>query len=548
MDGKVYKGGLRNGLEEMADSRGRYFLSGKNRRIEDEGNTMAYQEEIAHKKVTLPNGLSYEQPVGLFINNKFVAPKAGKFSKVENPATLETVVEVAAAGVEDVEYAVECADRAFHGEAGSEYRDAAREAWSTWDPRARGKLLARLADLMEQNFELMASIETTDNGKTIALARGDVQVAIDCIRDAGAYADKISGRTINTGDGYINYTTHEPIGVCGQIIPWNFPLMMLAWKVGPALAMGNTIVLKPASATPLNGLFFAELTRQAGFPDGVVNIVTGPGGSIGSAITEHPRIRKVAFTGSTEIGKDIAVSASGSNVKKITLELGGKSAHLVFDDADIKKTLPNLVNGIFKNAGQICSSGSRIYVQEGIYDKLIKEFKNYIEQEIHVGDPFDEKNFQGAITNRSQYDTIMKYIDAGRKEGAEVLTGGVACGDKGYFVRPTVFVNVTEDMTIVQEEIFGPVVTISKFSTFEDGIRKANASEYGLGAGVETTNLSTGLKAAKLLHAGTVWVNTYNDFDSRVPFGGVKQSGYGREMGEEVFHCYSEVKAVRIKL
>ncbi|CCD25107.1 aldehyde dehydrogenase (NADP(+)) ALD6 NDAI_0E02900 [Naumovozyma dairenensis CBS 421] len=487
--------------------------------------------------ITLPNGLTYDQPTGLFINNEFIKSQDYKTTKIENPSTQEIICEVASGTPEDVEYAVQCAENAFFN-----------TEWATQDPKVRARYLNKLADVIESEQELMASIETADNGKTLELSRGDVSIVINCIRDAASYADKINGRTIDTGDGYMNFTMKEPIGVCGQIIPWNFPLMMLAWKIAPALAMGNVVILKPAAVTPLNALYFASLCKRVGIPAGVVNIIPGPGRSLGAAITTHPKIRKAAFTGSTEVGKDIAMRASESNLKKITLELGGKSAHMVFDDAIIEKTLPNLVNGIFKNAGQICSSGSRIYVQEGIYDELLAAFKEYIDNTIKVGDPFNPDNFQGAITNKEQYNTILKYIDIGKDEGAKILTGGETVGDKGYFIRPTVFYDVNEDMRIVKEEVFGPVVTISKFKTIEEGVAMANDSEFGLGAGIETENISTALRVAKMLKAGTVWINTYNDFDSRVPFGGVKQSGYGREMGEEVYECYTEVKAVRIKL
>lgn len=497
---------------------------------------MAYKT-AATKTIKLPNGLTYEQPTGLFINNEFVESSDGKTMTIENPSTQEPIVDVFSATKEDVDYAVDCAERAFE-----------KSDWATQDPKVRARYLSKLADLMEEQLELIASIETLDNGKTIALSRGDVQLSINCIRDAASYADKVDGRSIDTGDGYMNYTIREPIGVCAQIIPWNFPLMMLSWKVGPALAMGNCIVLKPASATPLNALYFSSLCKQVGIPAGVVNIIPGPGGMVGTALTTHPKVRKVTFTGSTDIGKDIAVKASASNLKKITLELGGKSAHLVFNDANLEKTLPNLVNGIFKNAGQICSSGSRIYAQAGIYDRLLKEFKAYIEKNIKVGNPFDESNFQGAITNKEQYNTILKYINIGKEEGAKVLTGGETAAEKGYFIKPTVFYDVKEDMRVVKEEIFGPCVTISKFEEIEDGVAMANDSEFGLGAGIETENLSTALKVAKMLHSGTVWINTYNDFDSRVPFGGYKQSGYGREMGSEVYECYTQTKAVRIKL
>ncbi|SCW03583.1 LAFE_0G13674g1_1 [Lachancea fermentati] len=487
-------------------------------------------------KITTPNGFSYEQPTGLFINNEFVKAHSGKPLKVENPSTEELIVEVESASSDDVNYAVDCAEAAFNS------------SWATCDPRERASYLFKLADLIEERKELITSIECMDNGKALALARADVELVIQYFRFAAGYADKIGGRTINTGENYVNYTLREPVGVCGQIIPWNFPIMMLSWKLAPALAAGNTVVLKPASSTPLSALYFASLCKEVGIPAGVVNIVPGPGRSVGDTITNHPKIRKVAFTGSTEIGRDIAVKAAQSNLKKATLELGGKSAHMVFDDANLEKTLPNLVNGIFLNAGQICSSGSRIYVQEGIYDRLLTSFKKYIEENIKVGSPFDESNFQGAINNKPQFDTILNYIKIGQEEGAKVLTGGSRIGEKGFFVKPTVFYDVTEDMRIVKEEIFGPVVTISKFKDIEDGVAMANDSEYGLAAGIETESLSTALKVSSMLKAGTVWVNTYNDFDASVPFGGCKQSGYGREMGEEAFEPYTSVKAVRIKL
>ncbi|SCU88122.1 LAFA_0E10858g1_1 [Lachancea sp. 'fantastica'] len=487
-------------------------------------------------KLTTPNGFTYQQPTGLFINNEFIKSENGETISVEDPATGKKLVDVQSGTKEDTNYAVDCADKAF------------KSSWSTQDPKERARVMFKLADLMEQKKDLIASIESMDNGKALRLAKGDVQISIDFIRSSAGLADKLDGRSINTGDGYVNYTIREPVGVCGQIIPWNFPLMMLSWKIAPALAAGNTLVMKPASPTPLNALFFASLCKEAGIPAGVVNIIPGPGRGVGETLTTHPKIRKIAFTGSTGTGKGIAVKAAESNLKKVTLELGGKSAHLVFDDADLDKTLPNLVNGIFLNAGQICSSGSRIYVQEGIYDRLLPAFKKYVEENVTVGSPFDESKFQGAINNKMQFDTIMKYIAIGKEEGAKVLTGGESVGQDGYFVKPTIFYDVNEDMRVVKEEIFGPVVTISKFKTIEDGVAMANDSEFGLGSGIQTQNVTTALKVSKMLKAGTVWINTYNDFHSAVPFGGVKQSGYGREMGVEAFEAYTSVKAVRIKL
>lgn len=498
---------------------------------------MAQYKTTAAKpvQVTLPNGLKYEQPTGLFINNEFIQAQGGETREVENPSTNEKIVDIAAGNEQDVEYAVEVAEKAFNSE------------WSTQDPKLRAKHLYKLADLIEENEDLIAAIETTDNGKTLALSHNDIKLAINCLRDGAAYADKVDGRVINSGDTHINFTFHEPVGVCGQIIPWNFPLMMMIWKISPALAMGNTVILKPASATPLNALFVANLAKKAGFPPGTLNVIPGSGSKVGSAITNHKKIRKVAFTGSTNVGRSTAVEASKANLKKVTMELGGKSAHLVFDDVDIEKAVPNLVAGILANAGQVCSAGSRVYVQEGIYDKVVDAFKKYVEENVKVGDPFDESNYQGAITNEQQYKTILEYIKVGQKEGAKIH-GGKKLGGKGYFIEPTIFYDVKGDMRIVKEEIFGPVVVVGKFKTLQEAVELANDSEYGLAAAIETTNLSTALTVSRKLQSGTVWVNTYNDFDSRVPFGGVKQSGYGREMGKEVYEAYTNVKAIRIKL
>jgi aldehyde dehydrogenase (NAD+) len=495
--------------------------------------TQFRRQPASTKTITLPNGKTYEQPLGIFINNEFYSTE--KTIAVENPSTEELIVEVFAADASDVDYAVNCAEKAFNN------------SWSTSTASTRSKVLHNIANVVEKNKELMASIESMDNGKALALARGDIQLVIDYFRYTAGFTDKLDGRSI-PGDGYVNYTYREPLGVCGQIIPWNFPLMMLSWKIAPALATGNTVVLKPASATPLNALFFAHVCKEAAVPPGVINIVPGPGKTCGEAILNHPNIRKIAFTGSTQVGRDVMEKAAKSNLKKVTLELGGKSPNIVFADCDLQKTLKNLVNGIFLNAGQICSSGSRIYVQDTIYEKLLTMFKKHLVENIKVGNPFDESNFQGAISNRQQFETIMKYIQIGKDSGAKLLTGGDRIGNKGYFIQPTVFYDVSQDAKILTEEIFGPVVTISKFSTVDEVVGMANASEYGLGAGIQTENISTALSVAKRLKSGTVWINTYNDFDVTVPFGGYKQSGFGREMGEEALDNYTQVKAVRIKL
>lgn len=403
---------------------------------------------------------------------------------------------------------------------------------------------------MQENLELIASIESFNNGKTLALARGDVQLSINYFKSTAGFADKLDGRTLNNEDpGYMNYTIREPIGVCGQILPWNFPLMMLAWKLAPAIITGNTVVIKPASATPLSALFVASFLEKAGVPEGVVSILPGSGGICGESILTHPHISKISFTGSTAVGKHVMVKAAESNLKKVTLELGGKSPHIVFADCDLQKTFENLVKGIFLNAGQICSSGSRIYIQDSIYDSFLPKFKEYIETNIKIGSPFNEENFQGAITNRNQFDTIMSYIAKGKQSThAKLLTGGERIGKKGYFIQPTVFYDVAQDETINKEEIFGPVVCISKFSTVDEVVAMCNDSIYGLGAGIQTKSVSTALKVAKLIKSGTVWVNTYNDFNENVPFGGFKQSGFGKEMGVESLDSYTQTKAVRIKL
>jgi len=486
--------------------------------------------------IKLPNGLKYNQPTGIFINNEFYDTRETSSITVENPSTQEIITKISSAVESDVDFAVKSAQDAF-------------TKWSIESPKVRSKLLNNLASLIEENHEIMASIESMDNGKTFALSHGDVQLVIDYIRSTAGYCDKLDGRSISKiHDGYMNFTIREPIGVCGQIIPWNFPLLMLSWKIAPAIATGNTIVLKPASDTPLNALFFADLCLKAGFPAGVINILPGSGKTCGEAILNHPKIRKIAFTGSTGMGKNVMIKAAMSNLKKVTLELGGKSPNIVFDDCDLDKTLKILVDGIFKNAGQICSSGSRIYIQDTIYEEMLIKFKNYIEKNVKDGDPFNSENYQGAITNKSQFNTILSYIKLGLKSGAKLLTGGESIGEKGYFIKPTVFYDVDPNSEIYKEEIFGPVVTISKFHTIDEVILNSNNSEFGLGAGIQTKNISNAMKVAQRLNSGTVWINTYNDFDENVPFGGYKQSGFGREMGVEALDNYTQIKAVRIKL
>lgn len=485
-------------------------------------------------KITFPNGLSYEQPTHLFINNEWVKPVHKKTLETVSPSTEEKICDVYQGSAEDVDAAVEAAEAAFKG------------PWANGDPFLRTKALYKLADLYEEHSEILAHIETLDNGKAINDARGDVALAASCIRSAAGWADKLNGDLIDTGSNYLNYTKREPIGVCGQIVAWNFPLLLLTWKLAPAAATGNTMVFKSAEATPLSALYIADLIKEAGFPPGVVNFVTGLGKTVGNRIIEHPKISKISFTGSTPVGKHIMKSAADS-LKKVTLELGGKSPNIVFPDADVAKTVDNIVTSIFYNTGEVCCAGSRLYIHEDIYDELLEALSAKVNS-LKIGNPFEEDTVMGAQNSKAQFDKILKYIDLGVKEGASILTGGERHGDKGYFVKPTIFTGVSSNMQIVRDEIFGPVVAVTKFKDIDEVVELANDSEYGLAAGVHSKDLSTVISVANKVKAGTVWCNTYNDFHQSVPFGGYKQSGFGREMGKDSLDSYTQVKAVRIAL
>lgn len=477
----------------------------------------------------------YTQPTGLFINNEWVDSVDKRTFEVINPATEKVICSVIEASEKDVDIAVAAARHAFEG------------VWRTETPEQRGKYLTNLAQLIEKNADLLAAVESLDNGKAVNMAKNDVRGVAACIRYYAGWADKIEGKVIDTNPDTFTYTKQEPIGVCGQIIPWNFPLLMLSWKIGPALATGNTIVMKTAEQTPLSALVFANLIKEAGFPPGVVNILSGFGKIAGAAISAHMDIDKVAFTGSTVVGRQIMKAAANSNLKKVTLELGGKSPNIVFNDADIEQAISWVNFGIFFNHGQCCCAGSRVYVQDGIYDKFVERFKARAEANV-VGDPFHPDTFQGPQVSQLQYDRIMDYIKAGKEEGAKVETGGERHGDQGYFIKPTVFSNVTPDMKIMQEEIFGPVCSIAKFSTQEEIIKLANHTTYGLASAVHTTNLKTAITVANALRAGTVWVNSYNLLHHQVPFGGYKESGIGRELGEAALANYTQTKSVSIRL
>jgi len=477
----------------------------------------------------------YTQPTGLFINNEFIKGVDGKSFEVINPSNEKVICSVEEATEKDVDIAVAAARKAFEGP----YRKES--------PAQRGQWLTNLANLIEKDLDIVAAIESLDNGKAITMAKGDIGAVVACLKYYGGWADKIEGKTIDTNHETFTYTRQEPIGVCAQVIPWNFPLLMWAWKIGPAIACGNTVVLKTAEQTPLSALYVAKLVKEAGFPPGVINIISGFGKIAGAALSAHMDVDKIAFTGSTVVGRQIMKSAAGSNLKKVTLELGGKSPNIVFDDADIENAISWINFGIFYNHGQCCCAGSRIYVQEGIYDKFVERFKARALAN-KVGDPFKHDTFQGPQVSQLQYDRIMEYIEHGKKAGAKIETGGERHGKEGYFIQPTIFSNVTEDMKIMQEEIFGPVCSIAKFKTEEEIIKTGNKSNYGLAAGVHTSNLNTALRVANALHAGTVWVNSYNMLHHQVPFGGYKESGIGRELGEAALANYTQTKSVSIRL
>lgn len=390
-------------------------------------------------------------------------------------------------------------------------------------------------------------METLDNGKPFTHSfYADLQLSIKCYRYYAGWTDKNHGKVIPVDGNIFAYTRHEPIGVCGQIIPWNFPLLMQSWKFAPALAAGNTLVMKLAEQTPLTGLYVAALTKEAGFPDGVINVIPGYGPTAGAAIVKHPDVHKIAFTGSTEVGKLIQRMAA-DNLKKVTLELGGKSPVIVCSDADMDVAVETAHQGLFFNQGQCCCAGSRVLVEESIYDEFVKKSIERAKKRT-VGNPFDAKTEQGPQVDQEQYDKILSYIESGKEQGAKLLTGGKGCDGKGFFVEPTLFGDVKDEMKICQEEIFGPVMVIQKFTSLEDVAEQVNKSNYGLAAGIYTTNLDKANYLSHALRAGTVWINCYNSFSAAQPFGGFKESGSGRELGEYGLEAYTEVKAVVTKI
>lgn len=468
----------------------------------------------------------------LLINGNLVDAVSGKTMDVIDPRTEKVIFKVAEAGAADVDLAVAAARAAF--ETGH---------WPRMGGRERGKMLHKLADLIERDAEELAQLETLDNGKPIFFSRNaDIPFSANHFRYYAGWADKIQGKTIPTHSEHFAYTLHEPVGVCGLIIPWNFPLLMAAWKLAPALATGNTVVLKVAEQTPLTALKLAELVTEAGFPEGVINILPGYGPDAGEALANHMDVDKIAFTGSTLIGKQMMHASANSNLKSVSLELGGKSAAIVTENANMEQAIGETHFGLFFNMGQCCNAGSRIFVHESKYDEYMEGAIKAAKAR-NVGDPFGDVD-QGPQVSQRQFDRVSAYIQKGIDEGATVATGGKRIGKKGFFIEPTIFTDVKDDMTIVQEEIFGPVATVLKYSNTEEVIERANSNPYGLAAGVWSDDVNQSNYMVRALKAGTVWHNCYNIYDDAMPFGGYKMSGIGRDKGEYALSNYTETKCV----
>lgn len=480
-------------------------------------------------------------PKKLLIDNQWIGAANGETFATVNPATGEELAQVALAGPEDVDRAVQAARAAFED-----------GVWKKMSGEERGQMLWKVAELIEQHADELAELETLDNGKPIRVSlRGDIPFAARHFRYYAGLAGKIEGNTIPvTIPSQFVYTLREPMGVVGLIIPWNFPLLMASWKLAPALACGNTVILKPAEETPLTALRLGEIFIEAGFPPGAVNILTGPGEPTGAAITAHRGIDKVAFTGSTEVGRKIMEAAARSNLKRVSLELGGKSPNVIFADADLSKAIKGATWAVFSTAGQECVAGSRLFVERPVYQQVLDALKSEVEK-IRVGNGFTPKVHIGPIVSDRQIERVMSYIESGQQEGAQVITGGHRLGGElssGYFLAPTIFAHENDDLKIVQEEIFGPVVAATPFDSWDEVVQRANHSNYGLAAGVWTQDISKAHRFAQAIRAGTIWINEYGLFDAAAPFGGYKESGFGREMGKEAIELYTQVKTVWVGL
>jgi phenylacetaldehyde dehydrogenase len=506
----------------------------------------AVQPREMNQSMTVTLDRSVESFIGaprqLFINGQWAEAASGKTFETPNPATGETLARIAEGDAEDINRAVRAARAAFE-----------EGPWGRMTPSERGRIIWRIGDLILAHVDELAQLESLDNGKPFAVAQAaDVPLAADLFHYMAGWATKIEGNTIDIsvpympGASFHSYTLREPVGVVGQIIPWNFPLLMAAWKLGPALATGNCVVLKPAEQTPLTALRLAELIAEAGVPDGVVNVVPGYGETAGAALAAHHGVDKVAFTGSTEVGKLIVAAAGASNLKKLTLELGGKSPNIVFDDAG-DGAIEGAASAIFFNHGQCCVAGSRLFVQQSRFEEVVDGVAE-IARSIRLGPGMEPGTQMGPLVSDEQFRRVTGFLASGKSDGATALAGGGRFGDRGYFVEPTVLTNTRPDMQVVREEIFGPVLVAAPFTDLDEIAAVANDSEYGLGAGIWTRDISKAHALARKLRAGTVWINCYNVFDAALPFGGYKQSGWGREMGHEALHAYTEVKAVTTQL
>ncbi|MCH8145084.1 MAG: aldehyde dehydrogenase family protein [Gemmatimonadetes bacterium] len=472
----------------------------------------------------------------LFINNDWRSAASGDRFDVVNPATEEVIAQVAKANEDDVDMTVDSARACFES-----------DAWQQMNARDRGRLLTKAADLLAERLPDVAKLETLENGKVLFESKIDISMSVETLRYYGGWADKITGETLPVNGPFFAYTLREPVGVVGAIVPWNFPLNIATWKFAPALAAGCTVILKPASETPLTALAMAEIMLEAGFPPGAFNVLPGGGSTAGAALVKHPGVDKISFTGSTEIGKQV-MRDGAETVKRVTLELGGKSPNIIFADADLKSAIRGAQNGIFYGKGEVCAAGSRLLVQRSVKDQVVEQLAER-SKKLEPGDPLDKNTRMGAVVSKKQQETVLSYIESGKRE-ATLVAGGSAreVNGKGYFIEATVFDDAKPGMKIVDEEIFGPVLAVLSFDDVEEGIALANETIFGLAAGIWTKDIQKAHRVARSIKAGTVWINTYNMYDPAAPFGGYKASGYGRDLGRESLDGFLETKTVWVAL